>query len=863
MQRVPQSKISVPPLPADFTSRPAVLANLDRALPGQLLLVSAPAGYGKTLALSDWVRRTDPATVWVTIDRDDDSPRLWSALSSALAALTPPPADGGVEGAGHLDTRIGPGDRVDQVVAAIELAGVPLRIVLDDVNLLPAGEPLRDLARLVHRRPVNLQLVLAGRVDPPLSLPRLRLEGQLHELRVDHLRFSVEEAGTMLHAAGLDLAADQVARLHQRTEGWAAGLRLAAIALRRADDPDDFIADFSGDERSMADYLTGELLAGFPSEMLDFLRAVSVCSQLSAGLAVALTDRQDAARLLDDLGRETALIERQVSDTYRIHPLLRTYLAANLERHRPDKYRRLHVTAARWWLEAGEPEHALLHAERSGDDEHLRALLRRAGVVLLLRGEFGVVRAALDLVHPDDRSSDPWITSIAALAHIEERALPAAAAAVRQVRSGWPVDADPELRVLRAGVELLGRCAGLEIGEGQPLAAADVEGVAPELRTLLHGSRGMVEFASGGDPEVAQHELDRALQLARTHGYVYAEVQLLCTIALVAGSRREYNRMIRAAEEAIRAASVRGRQHSTWTARASAVLGYADLLGGNPSSARRWTAKALDVDHDALPPETLYALLVVHGAARADEGDRAAGFLEMQVARTEGSGMLWPPAVPAALALLEHRVELLHGNLAAAAEVVRWLERRAGRVAEVFLMEALAALAMGRPEVARTAVDPVLSGSLPVLLPHTTIEALLVDADVALRAEDVAAGTAALDHAVRLAQPLGIVRPFVLAGPRTRNLLGSRPGARGTGPFATRLAAARTAVLAEAGVPLSEREVVVLSLLPSLLSAGEIAGELTVSVNTVKSHIRSIYTKLGASSRRDAVQRAQERGLLP
>jgi LuxR family maltose regulon positive regulatory protein len=810
--------------------------------------------------LSDWVGHTPVSTVWVSVDRVDDSPRLWSALLSALAALPLGPHGGNGHRGGRSDTHIGPGDFVDQVVEAIEEVGAPLRLVLDDVHLLAAGEPLRDLARLVHRRPANLQLVLSGRVDPPLSLPRLRLEGQLHELRVDQLRFSLDEAGAMLHAAGLELAAEEVARLHQRTEGWVAGLRLATIALHRADDPAAFIADFSGDERSMADYLTGELLAGFTTEMLDFLRAVSVCAQLSADLAVALTGRQDAARLLDDLAHETALIERQVLDTYRIHPLLRTYLAASLERHRPAQHRDLHLGAARWWLEAGEPEHALLHAERSRDHEYLSALLRRIGVALLLRGEFDAIRAALALVRPGT-SADPWILSIAALAHVEERAIPTAAAAIRHLRGSWPDDAGPDPRILGVAVEILGRCVGLPTHEWCT-APADLDAAAPELRALLHASRGVAELASGRDPEPARHELDRALHLARTHGYGYLEVQVLCTLALLAAARCEYHRMIGAAEEAMRAARRQGRQRSTWTARASAVLGYVDLLGGDPAGAREWTANALDVDHDRLPPETLYTLRVVHGAARADEGDRAAGSAEMQAARTSGSGMLWPPPVPAALALLEHRVVLLHGNLVAATEVVAWLERRVGRVAEVSLMEALAALAVGRPEAARAAVEPVLSGSLPVLLPHTIIEALLVAAEVALSAEDVPAGAAALDRAVQLAQPLGIVRPFVLAGHRTRSLLAGRPAARGTGLFATRLAAARRTVLADAAAPLSERETAVLALLPSLLSAGEIAAELTVSVNTVKSHIRSIYTKLGASSRREAVQRAQERGLL-
>jgi len=166
--RVPRSKITIPPLPADLTSRSAVSSHLNRVRPGQLLLVSAPAGYGKTLALADWVRRTGPTTVWVTVDRDDDSPRLCSALLSALSALPPVPTPGSPGRASHSDAPLGPGDFVDEVVEAIESVGEPLRLVLDDVHLVASGEPVRDLARLVHRRPANLQLVLAGRVDPPL-----------------------------------------------------------------------------------------------------------------------------------------------------------------------------------------------------------------------------------------------------------------------------------------------------------------------------------------------------------------------------------------------------------------------------------------------------------------------------------------------------------------------------------------------------------------------------------------------------------------------------------------------------------------------------------------------------------------------
>jgi LuxR family maltose regulon positive regulatory protein len=220
---------------------------------------------------------------------------------------------------------------------------------------------------------------------------------------------------------------------------------------------------------------------------------------------------------------------------------------------------------------------------------------------LLLRGEFDAVRTALDLVRADDRASDTRILLIAALIHIEERALPDAAAAMRQMRSTWPSDAGADLCALRAGAERLGQCVGLATGEPLPVPA-DLSEVAPELRALLHASRGTAELQSGGDPDSALRELNEALDLARTHGYAYTEVQVLSTLMLLAASRCEYDRMITAAEGAIRASSIRVRQRSTWTARASAVLGYVDLLAGDPSGARRWTAAALDVEHDRYRP---------------------------------------------------------------------------------------------------------------------------------------------------------------------------------------------------------------------------------------------------------------------
>jgi len=238
---------------------------------------------------------------------------------------------------------------VAELVAALDELPHPVRLVLDDLHEIDGRGPLGDLARLVGRRPSRLRLVLASSADPPLALARLRAEGRLHELRADRLRFTAPEATALLRETAPGLTPEQIAALHERTEGWPAGLRLAAIALRRFTHTDRFVAAFSGDERSAADYLTTEVLAGLPTTTLELLRAVSVCAQSPVGLAIALSGRDDAAQALDAFTRDTGLVERTTPGVYRLHALLRTYLVAGLARQHARRHRGVHGVAARWW----------------------------------------------------------------------------------------------------------------------------------------------------------------------------------------------------------------------------------------------------------------------------------------------------------------------------------------------------------------------------------------------------------------------------------------------------------------------------------------------------------------------------------
>ncbi|HLM07771.1 MAG TPA: LuxR C-terminal-related transcriptional regulator [Blastococcus sp.] len=863
---VPASKIAVPELPRQFAPRTMLLPRLDSATADQVVLVSAPAGSGKTLLLAHWVRtRDEPATAWVTLDPDDNDPRrLWSAVMVALLGIPAVSQNDRMRRMVRDMVTLGTPDLLDELADTLDTLDPPVRIVLDDVHELTGQQVLHDLNQLIRRRPAGLRLVLASRSDPPISAPRLRLEGRLHEVRADLLRFTPHDTAALLSAGGLTLTRPQVAMLHARTEGWAAGLRLALLALQRTDDPAAFLTEFSGDERSVADYLTGEILPGLAPDLQDFMRSVSLCSPLPVALAAELSSRPDAERLLDDLRQQTALVERTGSGEYRIHALLRSYLAADLARLRQETYRLLQVRAGRWWAARGEPVHALRHAERAADRDLITQLLHGSGVTLFLNGDLGPLQRALAAVGDAARRTDPMLALLAATTHLEMRALPSAATELQSARLAWPAQPDAGLVALRLSVELLASAIGMP-GDVPAGLAPDVEPAQPELGALLHASRGLAAFNTPGGQhrDISRAELERALELARLNDLGYLEVQ---SLAMLATMHEDHPGMVSMAEQAVTAATRRGRHPSVWTAGPAGLLAYADLQRGDPVGAAARSGEALGT-WDQLPPEATYMLRAVHGAALADQGRRAAGLAEMHSARLEFAGSPASPWMSAAVAALEHRVALLQGNPEAAAEVAGWLAARVGETCETVLLEAWTESAAGRPHVARTVVAPILRGDLRRLVPHTLVEALLLEAEGALQVDEHEAGSAALERAVTEAEPMDVVRPFGFAGPRVQELLGARSvarsAARSRGAFGTRLEAARAAVAPDAAVQLSERELAILALLPTLMNAREIAAEFTVSVNTVKSHVRSIYAKLHVSSRREAVLEAHERGLIP
>jgi LuxR family maltose regulon positive regulatory protein len=869
VRRVPETKISVPELPADLVRRPALRRELDRAV--DVALLCAPAGYGKTTLLAEWVSASsDVDTAWVRLDRDDDDPRrLWSAVLAAIGRCRSVPSSSrlrtGPAEAGWDLSAAGSPEFVAELIDAIATGTGPLRLVLDDIHEITHVSTLSGVRSFLRDRPPRVAVVLSGRLDPPLGLQRLRPEGRLTELRCDRLRFDREEAESLLHGLNLPLTDVQIDRLHRQTDGWPAGLRLAATAMAQTADGEAFLDDFSGDEHPVADYLVGEVLSALPRETVEFLQATSVSDTVSLGLACALSGREDAGRVLADLERRSGLVRPvgRSRGTWRVQPLLNTYLQADLNRSSPHRIAQLHATAARWWLEWGRPAKALEHAGRSDDPPLLTTVVREVAVPLVAAGDLGPLKRALQATGEAVVAADPWLSVVAALVAHAGGDSPAAQAAARHVHLHWPAHASAGLAVLRAAGQELGALPPTaDVAEAEVAMSDDMVPAEPGWEAMVELARCAGRLRRGADPLLVRHTVDGARLEARRAGFDLLYLQGTATAVMAAASAGDLRAVRETAAEGVAFASVRGWQSSPWGLDCAAMLAVGKLLLAEPEEAERVAAEGL-VHAERATPRHRFALATVHGAARADSGDRAGAVAALRRARTALADSAANPVEVAVAATAEFESAIRLGQHAAARTVQCWIVERLGESAEALLMKARSELATGRNHHARATLRLINDGQVQAVLPSTLVEALLHETAVATYTDDRFAAHRALQSAVELAEPLELLRPFVHAGPEVRELLAQRYGSLEVADtFGGRALAAGARRGGELESVLSRCELVVLSMLSSLQSLDEIAADLTVSVNTVKSHVRSIYSKLGVSSRRSAVLTAHEQGLV-
>ncbi len=850
MHPVVHAKIAVPVLPDGFVPRPRLLAALD-GTDRRTVLVCAPAGFGKTALLAHWARTPEPRTdvAWAALERQDDPGRFWSVVLAAVRDCPTVPAGNELHDLDPTD-----GSHSPAFVAAVRdaLDALPVRIalVLHDVHHVVAPGAVEGLTELVAAPPAGMHLILCSRLDPLLSLGAVRSAGNLREIRVDQLRYSPEETAAALRGSGVCLTRAQVRAAHACTGGWPAGVRLVAAALRTGGDPDTFLERFAADSRPVGDFLVGEVLAALPAAD-------------RAALATVGVGEEADPEVLDRIARETGLVAKmsEPGAGFRVDALVQAHLQAEF-RPRSTPAGTGDRTALRSSAE-DDPVGAMDDAMRAADVPLLVELVHRFTGLLLVTGQHSLLGRALAHLGEHTIGQDPWLILCSALTRIESGNPAGAAADVARAARLHPAEPDPRWTILRSVTELCAAASTADLAAvpGRvDLARARLD--SPEWAALAMVSTAGRALLVDAEPARARVRLQEAIALARQCDFRYLEMQGLAVLGAVEGITGHYPAMATAASAAVRAAATAGWGRSPWPVAGRWMLAYGALLRAQPAEACRYASEAFRLGGTALQPRFAYALQAVHGAALFDSGQRHLGLEQMRQARADLGAVSLSDEQAAALAVLEHRAAVDLGREDAARAVVTWFGERAGARGEVLLMRAWAELAAGRTPAARADVEPVLDGTAVSVLPHTIVEALLVEAAGGVTGGDVRTARHALAAALTSGATLGVVRPFATAGAQARQLLDDHVNRSGTaGSFVTRaLAAGSQPTLRTARLDGAEERV--LERLASSLSVEQIAGELEIPVMEARARMRMVYLKLGASSRRSAVTAAHERGLL-
>ena len=727
-----------------------------------------------------------------------------------------------------------------------------------------------------------MHAILATRRDLPLRLHKLRLAGDLAEIRAVDLRFTECETRELLKASGIALSEAGAAKLHQRTEGWAAGLRLAAISLASSTDPERFVAEFSGSSRTVAEYLLAEMLECQPAEVQRLLLRTSLLDRVNGELADLLTGRSGSERILLDLEDANAFVVSldPARTWFRYHHLFADLLRLELRRRLPEELRVLHRLAAQWFNEHGEIVDSIRHTQAAGDWSDAARLLADHSFGLTLDGQAQTIQTLLRAFPPGAVTEGPDIPLARATSELARGRLDEAAAHLTVAETSiaaTPPDRKHRLEVATAALRLsLARKRGHLAGVveqvrflASPITGQSDEDIAldSDLRAVALMNLGIVEAWSLGNSDSERH-LQEGADLARSIGRPYLEVACLAELAF-ASKIEPFATTRRRCREAIALAEQHG-----WGAEPVIAPALVNLAGtliwtGEFDEGDRWlrrTARALETDTGPLIRLLLHLGTgqLLSGRRRQREALAEYSAAEHLQAQLEGSHALtrqltsWRLATQARL-----------GQLSEARASLAALDAELAGSGEIGNARAAICLAEGNPAAALAAVQDVLTGIAPAIGYVTVVEAHLLAALAHRELGDQRAATAAAECALALAEADRLVLPFAMTG--SLELLEAMPR------HETAHAALLTDILdvmrgssVSPGIEpspaeieqLSPSELRVLRYLPTNLSRPEIASELSVSVNTVNTHIRNIYAKLQTQDRSSAVQRAREMRLL-
>jgi LuxR family transcriptional regulator, maltose regulon positive regulatory protein len=850
----------------------------------RVVLVSAPAGSGKTCLLRSWIAAEGlgDRAAWVSVERDERDPQaFWLSVLDSLRR-----------------TRIGSG-RVRELTAAPDLDGATIVrrlledlgsldervwLLIDDLHELHAEEAIHQVGLLLGTAPPQLRVVLSTRRDQRLGLHRLRLEGELTEIRGEDLRFTVGESRGLFEAAGVRLSDGALESLVGTTEGWAAGLRLAALSMARDPDPERLAERFSGRERGVAEYLLAEVLERQPEEVSRLLLRTSILERVSGALADRLTGASGSERILwelEDAGAFVVSLDAERS-WFRYHHLFADLLALELRRTAPQELPGLHTVAAEWLAEHGHPVEAIRHAQAAENWGLAARLLADNWRSMYFDGGTATPRELLSRFPADTVATDPELAALAAADRRIAGSLPEAERylSLAERESGSvPEDRRERFQALLVIVRLmLARSRNdldgvtrqaqrlLELAEGPHAIEADLGDRS--LRAMALINLGAAEMWSDR-PEAADRHLEQGLEEARRIPRPLLELQALshlATLSLLRSSAVGEQR----AREAIELAREHG-WDETLSAGATAylTLGTVALWRARLAEAEGWLDSAELVLQRFAHPTTAVTLYGARALLEFARGRHEAALAAQRAVEGIQRGFATRHIVAIEVQALKLEMLVHKGETDLVQRALDDMDEDVRATSVMRLVEAALRLAQRDPEGAAAALAPIFAGASPIDNPRWEIQALVLKASADEDLGDAGTSSRALERALDLAEPDGLLLPFLLHP--TPELLERQSRLRTTHAsliseilnlLAGRAPAPRAGDAEPLREALSEAEIRVLRYLPTNLRGPEIAAELFVSPNTIRMHLRNVYAKLGVHSRTDAVNRARELGLL-
>jgi LuxR family maltose regulon positive regulatory protein len=857
--------------------RKDLLQLLDRAVARPLTVVSAPPGSGKTSLLRAWAEHAAKVrrVAFVSVERDrPNEQRFWWAVLDAVRVPARPAPSAAPAVVPDVD------EVIDSVLSELSGHADPVVLIIDDLHELRSADALTQLEYFLGRLPGSARVVLSSRRDPPVRLHQLRLVGAVAEIRAGDLRFTEAETRELLGGSGIGLSGAGVAALHQRTEGWAAGLRLAVISLTGHPEPERFVAEFSGTDRAVGEYLMAEMLERQPGEVQRMLLRTSLVDRMNGELADLLAGRSGSEQMLLALEEANAfVVSLDVQRTwFRYHQLLADFLRLELRRTFADGVPDLHRRAARWFAERGDVVDAVRHMVAAGDWPDAARLVADHSFRWVLDGQAGTIRTVLQAFPAGASADHPDLALAHAAAELNQGRTEEADAQLALAESNLPVAAAARRRraVAVASLRLaVARRSGRfsEVIEQVKMldasmadASAEPFAMGSELRGVTLLNLGIVETWTGRLLEAERH-LDDGAALARRIGRPYLEVacrayQGFPSRTVSVTTARERGR------RAVTLAERHGLDDHPILAPALGAVGGMAIWMGEFDEGERWLRRAWEVGSAHVEPATAVLLHLTTGMLHAGRGQQRSA-LEAFTAAAQTQSLLTgahalAPRIAGWLATTQARLGMrveAHATLAG-------FSPEPGRAGPIANARAWMCLLEANPGMAVEALRDVRDAA-PAVDPFTLIEAHLLAGVAHVRSGDRGAAAEAAEAALATAEPDRLIFPFAMTqATELLDVLRYHETAHRAllTDIVDQLRSASPQSTDREPLPgpdeLTPSELRVLGYLPTNLTRAEIARDLHVSIHTINTHIRKLYAKLGASDRSAAVQRARQLRLL-